>query len=78
MGGVRCGRDTPLHFAASRGNTALCMLLLHHGASVAAQNTNGATPLHVACGDNQMEVALLCLRVRTLRGDMRLLRMVEW
>ena len=43
-------KSTPLHIAAS-GNQRLCSDLLEWGAQVNAQNANGETALHMACGN---------------------------
>ena len=40
--------STPLHMAALRSSVALAQLLLQHGASLKAENSNGLTPLEVA------------------------------
>ena len=42
------GRETPLHQAAIRGETAMARLLLGKGAPVNAANRDGNTPLHLA------------------------------
>ena len=41
-------RETPLHLAALRGETAMARLLLGKGAPVSAANRDGNTPLHLA------------------------------
>ncbi|KAJ3179747.1 hypothetical protein HDU85_004746 [Gaertneriomyces sp. JEL0708] len=42
-------RTTPLHCAAVNSHLETCRLLLDHGASLSALDSNGATPLHLAC-----------------------------
>ena len=42
---------TPLHLAALSGSVPLVALLLQRGASTAARDADGATPLHLAAGD---------------------------
>ncbi|CEM02387.1 unnamed protein product [Vitrella brassicaformis CCMP3155] len=38
----------PIHLAASKGNTDITKLLLHHGATVNDSDESGSTPLHYA------------------------------
>ncbi len=39
---------TPLHYAALRGATVCCLLLLRHGADIDAEDADGNTPLALA------------------------------
>ena len=55
------GGFTPLHYAASHGNTAIATLLLSHGAAVDARDAAGRTALMLAVGDGARGVAQLLL-----------------
>jgi len=57
-----CGQETPLHWAAKSGATACAMVLLRHGASCHAQDSQGRTCAHVAAGQGHIAVlqALHC------------------
>ncbi|XP_045047891.1 ankyrin repeat domain-containing protein 27 isoform X9 [Desmodus rotundus] len=48
--------SSPLHVAALHGRVELIPLLLKHGASVGARNTNQAVPLHLACQQGHFQV----------------------
>ncbi|KAJ1564694.1 hypothetical protein HK096_006762, partial [Nowakowskiella sp. JEL0078] len=50
---------TPLHHAASAGNTNVCELLLNHGADVDAKDGAGRTPLYITAGEGRYEVTKL-------------------
>ncbi|XP_037089093.1 L-asparaginase-like [Pollicipes pollicipes] len=52
-------RRTPLHVAASEGNTAVLRHLLLHGASVHIRDRSGATPLHSAVQFQRLD----CIRI---------------
>ena len=59
------GRDqlgwTALHEAAlSNSNTAVCSILLRHGAHVAAPNHYGETPLHMAAANESAAATDIC------------------
>ncbi|XP_076466512.1 transient receptor potential cation channel subfamily A member 1 homolog [Babylonia areolata] len=55
--------QTPLHFAAMRGNEVACKdLLSHRDASIEAQDKQGISPLHMAALHNQVEVALTLIQ----------------
>jgi ankyrin repeat protein len=47
---------TPLHLAASRGDTALCDLLIHRGAEVHAKMEDGTTPAMLATARGHAEL----------------------
>lgn len=49
--------QTPLYFAARKGDVKLVLLLLARGADVNAQSETGATPLHIATNNNRLTVA---------------------
>ncbi|KAK6242677.1 hypothetical protein SCA6_008066 [Theobroma cacao] len=53
---------TPLHRAASTGNSALCEFLIEEGAEVDAEDRAGQTPLMNAVICQNKEVALLLIR----------------
>nr|CAN63831.1 hypothetical protein VITISV_009129 [Vitis vinifera] len=53
---------TPLHRAASTGNSAMCELLIEEGAEVDAIDKAGQTPLMNAVICQNKEVALLLIR----------------
>ncbi|XP_014224152.1 uncharacterized protein LOC106650571 [Trichogramma pretiosum] len=40
--------STLLHFAASKGDTKLASMLIHHGASIAVTDSKKTTPFHIA------------------------------
>jgi len=52
---------TPLHQAASRGNTATAALLIDRGAEIDARGDYDLTPLHVARAQVHAEVTELLL-----------------
>jgi len=66
-------RQTALHYACSRGHTAVAKELLSHGAVVDAEDQSGCTPLFVACRNKQIEVG--CLLVENFNVD---LNHVNW
>jgi ankyrin repeat protein len=47
---------TPLHLAASRGDSALCDLLIHRGAEIHAKMEDGTTPAMLAMARGHMEL----------------------
>lgn len=51
----------PLHFAASKGFTEICLFLIEHGAEIDARDNSGNTPLHLAAGRGQDETVELLL-----------------
>jgi len=53
--------QTPLHFAAMHGHTAVAKFLLEGDANTSAQDSAGATPLHEAIRYGNLEVARLLL-----------------
>ena len=55
------GGFTPLHYAASLGNTAIATLFLSYGAAVDARDAAGRTALMLAAGDGARGVAQLLL-----------------
>ena len=54
--------ETPLCYAALRGNLAIARSLVEHGCTLDVQNNEGDTALHVACREEWDEVALLLVR----------------
>ncbi|KAI4331953.1 hypothetical protein L6164_016897 [Bauhinia variegata] len=49
--------DTPLHFAASKGNLEAVETFLKENSSAnSATNTNGYLPIHVACQNGKLEI----------------------
>lgn len=52
---------TPLHWACSRGNTAVVTALLNAGATVSARDGAGKTPLHCAAQVGHTAVVLALL-----------------
>lgn len=54
---LNCDQVTPLHFAASHGQTEVAEKLLEYGAIIDAQNNKGDTPLHAAASYNKRQVA---------------------
>ncbi|MCJ1433382.1 hypothetical protein MMC27_002742 [Xylographa pallens] len=55
--------DTPLHIAATKGNTECVALLLKKGASIdGSTNDMGETSLHVACSNGSLGIAKMILR----------------
>ncbi len=59
---VRGGHHgTPLHAAVVKGNVQVMMVLLEHGADVAALNKDGWTPLYVASHRGHLHMVLLLL-----------------
>jgi ankyrin repeat protein len=57
---------TPLHVAASRGNTAVVKLLVEKGADMNARTNDGQTPYNLAVGEERGETAEL---LRSLGAD---------
>ncbi|KAL3069171.1 hypothetical protein niasHT_034401 [Heterodera trifolii] len=49
---------SPLHFAAQKGNLALCKLLVAKGAKVnqRSKDKRGIVPLHIACGNGHLSI----------------------
>ncbi|KAI8528536.1 hypothetical protein RHMOL_Rhmol12G0156100 [Rhododendron molle] len=56
------GGRTALHYAASKGNSELCELLIEEGAEIDATDRAGQTPLMNAVICENKEVALLLIR----------------
>ncbi len=56
-----CRRCTLLHHAAYGGRIEVARLLVEKGADVNATEANGYTPLHVACGEQHVEMAKFLL-----------------
>jgi ankyrin repeat protein len=54
-------KQTPLHYAASKGYLEFVRLLLKYGANIHAKNAEERTPLHCAAMSNQYEVARMLL-----------------
>lgn len=54
-------RNSPLHYAASKGRDEIVLLLLEHGAKINAFNKYGQTPLLRAVSAGQRRTALLLL-----------------
>jgi hypothetical protein len=52
-------RRTPLHFAAARGDSRLCRLLVQHGASTELRNKKGRTCVDVALSAGHSQLAAL-------------------
>lgn len=48
--------NTPLFYAAKNGNREICEFLLHHGARVNEQCSEGNTPLHMGFSSSQVMV----------------------
>jgi ankyrin repeat protein len=57
-----CGKSTPLHTAASIGDSRMISALLENGADATAQNFFGATPLHKVARTNSSDSTLLLLQ----------------
>lgn len=53
--------ETPLHFAASAGQTEVAAFLLANGSNVNAIDSNGSTPLHRVAEWCRLEMAVLLL-----------------
>ncbi len=53
--------NTPLHSAASAGNTGVCKLLLEKGSTIDLPNKTNHTALHLAVLDGHLEIANLLL-----------------
>ncbi|KAL3077722.1 hypothetical protein niasHS_012912 [Heterodera schachtii] len=49
---------SPLHFAAQKGNLAMCKLLVAKGAKVnqRSKDKRGIVPLHIACGNGHLSI----------------------
>ena len=56
-------KDTPLHYAAAKGNDQLVTFLLQKGADITAINEEGGTPLHAAAKSRNMKTALLLIEL---------------
>ncbi len=54
-------KDSPLHFAASRGSVGTVITLLQAKASVNARNSSGYTPLHLAASNGSVDVVQVLL-----------------
>ncbi len=57
----RLAGESPLHYAAMRGDTACMNLYLSHDATVDITNVKGYTPLHLACLTRSYDAAKLLL-----------------
>lgn len=57
--------DTPLLWAAFKGNIELVRILVKGGANVNIQNRHGDTPLHFAARDNNIELTKILIEGRT-------------
>ncbi|KAJ3114743.1 hypothetical protein HK098_007202 [Nowakowskiella sp. JEL0407] len=58
---VDISNATPLHHAASIGNTDMTELLLSHQADINAQESSGRTPLYITAGEGRYEAANLLI-----------------
>ena len=54
---VNKGKDTPLHWAASKRDNERIWLLAEHGADLDIQDGKGRTALHLATSKGRVEVA---------------------
>jgi len=55
-------RETPLHWAAERGDIEKVQELIARGANVNARDNEGDTPLHLAAQGGHMKVVQVLLR----------------
>jgi ankyrin repeat protein len=60
-------RETPLHTAVRRGNSAIVSLLIKQGASILARDELGRTPLHVAVMFDIYPIAMILLKYASQR-----------
>ena len=51
-----------LHWAAAKGNTALCMEFLKRGCKINLQGDDGNTPLHLACCEGRIDTVKYLLK----------------
>jgi ankyrin repeat protein len=54
-------QNTPLHFAASRGDIEACQVLMEAGAAIEASNTQQDTPLHLAVRYGHIQVCRMLM-----------------
>jgi len=66
--------DTPLHFAARRGNEEIVVVLLQHSkVNVNGKDVSGKTALHLACSEGHRKVCQQLLNygadIKAVAGD---------